>query len=94
MDTKPSLDTQIRLLRIPEIKAQPAHRKVMAMGYIDRGADAALLLFWINLITGAYKHLPDAVVMTDVMSYLDRYPEFESDILHWWLTFDHLPKTL
>lgn len=82
-----------RLMSIPEIARQPAHRKTVVLGLIERGADAALLLFWHNLITGAYSHFPIAMVMKDVMHYIEIYPQFEADILNWFVTFESLPKS-
>lgn len=81
---------EIRLLRIPEMASLSANRKTLALALIHRGADAALLLFWFNLITGAYSHFPIHCVMNDVMHYIERYPEFENDITLWFQTFETL----
>lgn len=81
---------EIRLLRIPEIALLPAHRKTFVLSLIHRGADAALLLFWFNLVTGAYSHFPIHCVMNDVVNYIQRYPQFEDDITLWFQTFETL----
>ena len=82
------MDTVARLLHLPEVRKQPAHRKLYATQLIRRGADAALLLFWLNLITGAYSHFPISSVMNDVMHYIERFPAFEEEIISWFLTFE------
>ena len=79
------------LLQLPEIRKQPAHRKTYALHLINRGADAALLLFWINLVTGCYSHFPTDFVAREVEYYLILYPGFEKDINEWWQTYLHLP---
>lgn len=87
------MDATARLLHIPEIRKQPANRKTYALHLINRGADAALLLFWINLVTGAYSHFPMASVKVDAIHYLELYPDFAGDIIQWFATFERLMTT-
>lgn len=79
-------------MQLPELRYQPCHRKLHAERLIERGADAALILFWLNLITGLYSHLPMPQVMAEVMHYIERDPAFEDDIINWFLTFEDITK--
>lgn len=81
------------LLQIPEVRKQPAHRKTYALHLIGRGADAALILFWINLVTGCYSHFPMAFARAEAIRYCELYPEFVADISTWWDTFESLQNT-
>lgn len=82
------IQTDNPLHRIPEMASLPYHRKLIAQSLIERGADVALLLFWFNLITQAYSHFPIHCVMSDVVTYMQRYPAFAEDITNWFQTFE------
>lgn len=77
-------------MQLPEVRQQPYHRKLYAQHLVNRGADAALVLFWLNLITGAYSHIGPVIVASQVLEYCGRYPQFEPEIIEWFKTFDSL----
>lgn len=83
-DERISIDAnELRLRKLPFIKALPYELMVEATKLIQRGADETLLHFWRDLKYRAYNGKPASVLEKATAAMKKKHPAFADDIDRW-----------
>lgn len=89
------MDLKTKLKRLSFIRALPYEDLLQAHKLIERGCDHPLLFLWYNLFKTHYYPVCSLEKVNDtVQLYIDRYPEFASDIKKWFESYTNKIKAI